>query len=266
MREICQTDLPIKPWMQDKTRRLPGLNPIAEGDWLRVDEVYAEQMAYRRDLLTKKRHDVFRMSDQAGRAATELLERILQELEGVDGFQRHGDSVLCPDGFRVEIDWNEPLLSAANLVQEDLVLMQKAGEEHALTAAVLCFPASWSLDEKFGGGLLKIHKPVDPYTDDIGMRVQRLFDFIKPEHPMWRANFLIYSNPDLFQPRREDNRRVIDREAELWVRVERQCLVKLPLSQAVVFSIHSYVVPITVLSEHEIAELNRWNDHEHKAF
>jgi hypothetical protein len=27
--------------------RLPGLQPVAEGDWLRVDDAYAGQMAYR---------------------------------------------------------------------------------------------------------------------------------------------------------------------------------------------------------------------------
>ncbi len=133
-------------------------------------------------------------------------------------------------------------------MQEDLVILQKSADEHGLTAAVLCFPASWSLDEKFGRTLTGIHVPVASYDDDIGPRVQRLFDFIKPEMPMWRANYLVYSDPDLFQPRRENARRVVSPEGRHWVRVERQCLLRLPVSQAVVFSIHTYVVPLENLS------------------
>ena len=251
MREICQDSLPVKPWMEEKTRRLPGLHPIAPGDWLRMDEAYGPQMAYRDELLAGHRDAVFRMSETALPAAQELLDRVLQEISGTPGYVISPEKVRCPDGRVVALDRSQPLVAAARLVQEDLVLMEKHETEHILTGAVLCFPASWSLEEKFGGTLTMIHVPVSPYTEDIGARVQRLFDFIKPELPMWRANYLVYSNPDLFQPRREDNRRSLDPDGPKWVRVERQCLVKLPVSGAVVFSIHTYVVPMATLSDAE---------------
>jgi hypothetical protein len=246
--EICQTSLPLTPWTDEKTRRLPGLNPVAAGDWLIVDEVYAAQMDYRETLLETRQDQVYRQAKDADRAAAELLQRVLAEVAVKPGYKVNADTVRCPDGRLVNIDRNAPLITAARLVQEDLVILQKPADEHVLTAAVLCFPASWSLDEKFGRTLTGIHVPVASYDGDIGLRVQRMFDFIKPEMPMWRANYLVYSDPDLFQPRRENARRVVSPKGRHWVRVERQCLLRLPVSQAVVFSIHTYVVPLENLS------------------
>jgi len=241
--------------MAQKTRRLPGINPLSPGDWLWVDEVYGAQMAYRETLLSARLDQVYRQDMQADDAAQELLDMILKELGTIDGFEVSRDQVTCPDGRRVQLNKTAPLITAARLVQEDLILMQKSGVEHVLTAGVLCFPASWSLAEKFGKNLVGIHGPVTEYTDDLARRVQRLFEHIKPERPMWRANFLTYSNPDLFQPRAENNRRETEQAGDKWVRVERQCLLKLPVTGAVVFSIHSHVVPIGTLTAAERSEL-----------
>ena len=45
-----QTRLPFLPWMDPRTRRMPGILPVEGDDWLRVDEAFAGQMA-RRDAL-----------------------------------------------------------------------------------------------------------------------------------------------------------------------------------------------------------------------
>jgi len=245
MPEICQTTLPVMPWMEERTRRLPGLNPVAPGEWLQIDDAYGPQMALREKLISTRRDDVFRQADGARDAAAELLERILAELRAKPGFDVADHCVTCPDGRRVGLDDDTPLIIAARLVQEDLQILQKPDIEHVLTAAVLCFPASWTLAEKFGGTLSVIHNPVAPYDPAMAQRVQRMFDLMRPETPMWRANSLLYDDPALFQPRPENDPREISLDGPLWVRVERQSLVKLAQTGAVVFSIHSYVVPLS---------------------
>jgi hypothetical protein len=57
-----------------------------------------------------------------------------------------------------------------------------------LSGAILCFPAAWRLEEKLGRTLMRLHLPVAKHTKDVGRRVQRLMDAIRPETPMWRAN------------------------------------------------------------------------------
>lgn len=250
MVEICQQELPILPWADPKTARLPGLNPVAPGEWLLVDDAYAAQMAHKLFLMQDRESCVHRLSEGACAAADELLTEVLAELSQKDGFDVRDNKVRCPDQRWVALDRAHPLLTLGALVQEDLVIMQKQGDEHVMTGAILCFPASWSLDQKFMKTLNKIHDPVDEYTPDIARRVQRLFDGIQVGRPMWRANYLSYNDPELFQPRREEDRRDYDTASPTWLRVERQTMKRLPETGAVVFSIHTYV-----LSEHRLRVL-----------
>lgn len=243
MVEICQKYLPIRPWEDERLTRLPGLSPIAEGEWLLQDDAYGAQMAHRVALMRDLKDDVHKLSDGAFPAACELLDVVLDELARTKGFDVGNDHVTCPDGRVVPIDRLNPLLTCGALVQEDLVLMQKHGDEHVLTGAILCFPASWSLEQKFMQPMIRIHKPVKQYTPDIAKRVQRLFDGIQVGRPMWRANCLSYDDPELHQPRTEEDRRETKSGGKKWIRVERQGMRRLPVSHAVVFSIHTYVVP-----------------------
>ena len=251
---ILQSRLPFAPWMDPRTARLPGVLPIEGDDWLRVDDAFAGQMAERDRLFATVPGTVHAMQDVALPAGQELLEIILAHLHRTEGYRVAKAEVQRPDGVTVPINRDLPLLTLGRLVQEDLCLMEKQGDEHVLTGAALCFPASWSLDQKLGRALLGIHVPVASYDPEIAKRVQRLFDAIRPEQPLWRMNALVYRDPTLHQPRREGDPR-IDRRGGSYVRAERQCLVRLPETRAVVFSIHTYLVDIASLTPDELAGL-----------
>ena len=239
---ICQANLPLRPWSEERTRRLPGLNPLEPRHWLVVDDVYGEQMSYRDHLIEHHFPVVFSCMDAAGNAAAELLELVIEAVTEIRGFFRKENSVTRPDGVSVQLDGRHPLATVGRLVQEDFCILQKTGTEHVLTAGILCFPASWSLDEKLGRPLTSIHRPIQGYDHRVARGVQRVFDALVPERPLWRANNLVYDHPDLFQPRRENARRSKPGKGRKWIRVELQTLRKLPVSKAVVFGIHTWVV------------------------
>ncbi len=75
---------------------------------------------------------------------------VLAELDQRPDFRVSPGRVIRPDGQAVAIDPADPFLTLSQLVQEDLCLHHKRGEEHVLTAALLCFPAAWTLAEKIG--------------------------------------------------------------------------------------------------------------------
>ena len=152
------------------------------------------------------------------------------------------EHVTRPDGVSVQLS-GDPLVVAARLVQEDLCLHEKRGDQHVLTAAVICFPASWTLAEKIGKPLMDIHVGVDAYDSDLGKRVQRLFDGIQVDKPLWRYNILRYQNPELFQPRGVGDRRD-EEEGGSYIRSEHQALVRMAESGAVLFAIHTYVIKV----------------------
>lgn len=224
--------------------KLPGMAPAAPHDWLRVDEAYGAQMLHRQDLLKTREADVLWLDPTAQQAAQEVLAEALAVLP-VLGFAVEGESVTCPDGRHVPLDRAKPLRTLGHLVQEDICIMRKQGDAHVLVGAVLCFPASWRLAEKVGRPLIGIHEPVEEYDDQLAKRVQRLFDAVRVGRPLWRFNKLWYDDAELHQPRSAQaaTRRILpDHDAAPFIRSERQCLVRMPISDVVVFSIHTYVV------------------------
>ena len=91
---------------------------------------------------------------------------------------------------------------------------------------------------------------------DLARRVQRLFDALHPDRPLWRANALFYHDPALYQPRREDDPRPAPPGRADYLRSERQSLLRLPETRAVVFSIHTWVVPWSCLTPDQRAGLD----------
>jgi hypothetical protein len=253
---VLHDRLPSAPWMVPAQRRLPGMQPFRLADWLTHDEAFAGQMALRDRLIAERRGAVHAHVPGAEQAAAETLRTVLAHLPR--GYARDGDAVTRPDGVTVDLRAEPALVTAGRLVQDDLCLLERppGAAEHVLTAAILCFPASWTLSEKIGRPLGAIHGPVAEYTGDIAARVQRLFDALRPDRPLWRQNAMFYAAPDLFHPRTEAEPRIAPAGGRDYLRSERQALIRLPESAAVLFSIRTYVLPRAALSPEQTAALD----------
>lgn len=245
---VLHDRLPHVPWLDPATAKLPGMRPCGAEDWLRQDEAFAGQMAERDWLIATRQPLVHALLPEGRAAAEELLEVVLEILSRREGYALAGGRVTRPDGVVVPVDMRFPLVTLGRLVQEDLCLMEKAGEESLMTGAILCFPASWTLGQKIGKPMTGIHRPVEHYDADLARRVQRLFDMVRVGQPMERYNALVYDDPTLHQPRLEFDRRPYAVE-RLYMRSERQVIARLPRTGAVVFSIHTYIVPLEKLDD-----------------
>ena len=238
MEPVLQRRLAVAPWTDPRLRRLPGMLPLDMDDWLRVDDAHAGQMALRHRLIAERPGDVLALLPGAEAAAAEVLALVAA---------RTGAGAAVPAG-------GHPMAVLGRLAQEDFCILEKRGTEHVLTAAVLCFPASWTLAEKLGRPLGRIHAPVAAYVADVARRVERLFDALHPDRPLWRANALLCDDPTLHRPRREAGpRRAMG--TPRYVRSERQCLLRLPRTGAVVFSIHTSVVRLEDLTPEQAGAL-----------
>lgn len=257
---ILQDRLPEAPWHDPSFRRLPGMRAIGPDDWVTVDGVYAEQMRLREDLLETRRADVLAILPEAREAAVEVLEVTLEVLSKRADFEVGAGMVRRPDGTVVAVSEADPLGTVGRLIQEDVCILQKQGEEHVLTGAALLFPSGWTLAQKLGKPLLRIHRPVPDYDGDVGRRVQRLFDGLKVGRPLMRSNLLWHGEPMLFAPRTEENPRPPAAEMPPYVRSERQCLVRLPRTEAVIFTIHTTVIETAAIPPEERAALRRRPD------
>ncbi|KEP71623.1 hypothetical protein DL1_01030 [Thioclava dalianensis] len=260
MMPILQTALTFAPWVHPATRKLPGVVPVTLADWLEIDSAYVGQMGLRRQLLAERAAEVYALDPVASAAADELYALVLPLLPGL-GFALEGDTALCPDGQRVALDPGVPLMTLGRLLQEDLLILQSdpfgsGHSEHVLTGGVLCFPSGWRLTEKFRRPMMRIHAPIEIYTSELGKRVQRLMDGVQPGRGLMRGT-ASHSDAFLADPRSEYDY-VHGTARSQFIRVERQCLIRLPQTRAVVFSIHTQIVRPEALSDEQAEALARF--------
>lgn len=241
MDPIKQSSLPYKV-----PERLPGTAPMDPADWLLMDDAFAGQMALRDELIATRPEDVLALDPGARAPAEELLATVLDVLRDRPGYRVEEMSVTRPDAVTVPLLPEAPMATLGRLVQEDFCIMERREgmTEHMLTGAVLCFPAQWTLREKFMRPMVSIHRPVEEYDEQLARRVQRLLDGVQVGRPLWRANFLGNRAPVLFNPESEKVERShrYDREAP-YHRSERQTIWRLAESRVVVFGIHTFIVP-----------------------
>lgn len=230
------------PWQAPRFGVLPGTLPLGPPGWPEVSETHAAQMAERERLLAERPGEVAAALPGSEAALDELLGMVLDALAARSDFAVSAGQVCRPDGRWVSIDRARPLDTLGRLVQEDLCLIERREGAHVLTAAVLCFPLHWTLSEKLGRPLARIHRPVPGYDDAVARRVDRLFDGLRPGRPIERTNGVVVPDAVLFRPAPEAHHGtapLAERRRGGFYRSERQCLLRLPQSGAVLFSIHT---------------------------
>ncbi len=150
-----------------------------------------------------------------------------------------------------------PLDWVGRQVQEDLLILSgDSAVDLPLVAGQLCFPNAWSLDEKMGKPFLALHEEVPLFAEHIGRSSQLLLHRLKTDRPVWRLNWALKTTPRLnltprffheIPPSRQGL--ILENIGErCFLRVERQVLARLPLTHAVLFTIHTYQTPLSTIA------------------
>ncbi|HAM73160.1 MAG TPA: hypothetical protein DCM86_16105, partial [Verrucomicrobiales bacterium] len=79
--------------------------------------------------------------------------------------------------------------------EPDFLLLRPEGDDFILEGGVLCFPSSWSLEEKLGHPLRWIHEPVPTLNARLGGRVGTFLQSLKPGIEWERVNWGIAGTP-----------------------------------------------------------------------
>jgi len=130
-----------------------------------------------------------------------------------------------------------------------LILRVEPNVQPRLVAGCVCFPSSWSLEEKIGHPLDFIHKPVATLNEQFASPIQQFMARMKPETSWERINWGLSRSPELNQhPARKLPR--LDSSVslhEVFFRAEYQSLVSLPSSGGVLFGIRLVIEPVEQL-------------------
>lgn len=139
-----------------------------------------------------------------------------------------------------------PLDAAARLVPEDLVVMVERDGQLIFGGGSVCFPNRWDLRSKIGGSLAAVHAPVARLNEQLADAVDGFFDRLRPSRSFWRLGWGILDTADGYTPLdgtappRPEHPTLDD----LHVRVERETLRRFPRTNAVLFTIRTYITPL----------------------
>jgi dimethylamine monooxygenase subunit A len=139
-----------------------------------------------------------------------------------------------------------PLDAAARLVPEDLVVMVEREGRLVFGGGSVCFPNRWDLVSKLGAPIGAVHAPVARLNEQLEHAVDGFFERLRPERSFWRLGWGILDTADGYTPldgtaAPRPERPTID---DLHVRVERETLRRFPRTNAVLFTIRTYVSPL----------------------
>lgn len=161
--------------------------------------------------------------------------------EAVDFAIRHKTvpDAICEHLRRAGDRW-ELLLSLGRQWEPDFLLIsvEPAGMVR-LVGGCVCFPSSWSLEEKMGKPIEGIHAVVPGLNQSIGPQIHNFLSKLRPGIAWLRSNWGVSASGEMNQhpainvPRLDE---ASDLE-QVWLRIERQALVSLPVNKGVLFGI-----------------------------
>lgn len=228
------------PWAGRHPPFSIAMSPLPEEEWLEVDDRREADLDEKLSILGAEAEAV--MAEPGTEAAEAEVEALIAAHLAARGLG-HGRAADAPPGA-------SPLVRAALMVQDDLVVMRRGDDGWRLASAVLCFPSAWSLAEKFGKPMDRLHEDVPGWAGPMGARVARIFDALRPGPPVWRLNWSLQFGGGLRMPRSKHSGPRPEGPMEaLLLRVERQTLRKLDCGD-ILFTIKVLLDPLAALERH----------------
>ena len=221
------------PHLRDPAVLNMGLSRMSH--WLDVETDLAHWAKHKRACRAAWDERVYQVLPEALDASVEFAELIASQSNAAITQEQ-----LC------ECVPEQRLWQASLSVPEDLVVMLPGTPSYRLMAASLCSPSHWRLEEKIGKPLRTVHDPIPNIHLELSDRIDRFFDHIKPDHPVERFNWSVQRGDALHAlPVHEE----LDQQAgeQMFYRVERQTLLRLPKTGAVAFTIRVYLDPLESL-------------------
>lgn len=263
------SNLPYFPFNDDTFKMTMGTQALNPDVLIEVDETYYHsEIGLKEHLLTDDFDEYVHASVETLREQWEVLALLLPNM--AQHYPQHFSLTMDGDDWT----WRNRLLDTATTfrvgetsslplapldwsgrqVQEDLlVLSGDVANGMPLIAGHLCFPNDWCLKDKLGKSFMDIHEPVPLFASTVGRSSSLLLERLKVGRPVWRVNWAFKITPQLtLTPQKvrllhdEMNEAVtLDNFGErCYLRVERQTLSRLPLTNAILFTVHTCQTPL----------------------
>lgn len=258
--------LPYFPLQQDIFKMVMGVQALNDERLVDVDEAcYQDEISLKRGLLSAEYQQYVQALPGTSELQWDMLALLLPAM--ASAYPQHftlsvqgrcwtwrnillGEETSFVFGEDISLS---PLDWLGRQVQEDLLLLSGSTERAMpLVAGHLCFPNDWCLDDKMGKTFLGIHESVPLFAEHLGRSSRLLLERLKAGRPVWRVNWSIKATSRLnLLPRFSHEERQAHSALSLenigercFFRIERQTLSRLPTTNGILFTVHTYQTPL----------------------
>ena len=132
----------------------------------------------------------------------------------------------------------------------DLILCRAVpGGQMSMEAGIVCFPSYWAPEDKIGLPVWDVHAPVPGLNAAIGHKIDHLLKRLPPGSAWLRLNWGLSASAERNQhPLRCPPRLTgLTPIGSIWLRLEYQALLRLPVTGGVLFGIQLYSFSLEAL-------------------
>lgn len=263
--EIMNRQPDYQPYLAGAFRWRLALRPLDLVHWIEFGDDYDHDMDVKKSVFAKNFTTANAFQPNTEDEAAEVLESLVNHLVAnqPDWFTREGrDIINLHLGERLRVDphsdgtWVEhPLVTCARLVQEDFALLVERDGRLVFGGGSVCFPNRWDLNSKLGLTMSEVHAPVDRLNEQLQDPIDSFLKRLSPQKSFWRIGWGVLDTNELYQ--------AVDGTAarsaalptlgdpttgdRLFLRVERETIRRFPKTNCVLFTIRSYVRPLSHL-------------------
>jgi hypothetical protein len=244
--QLDSSNVPIYLPEKEQTSVLRlGFENCSGDDWIFSTKDLNVFQRHKTELGISRSEECFAQTQGSVAAQCEFHDFLLRHLltKPKSGYSRKGNQLIHE---QEKLTWkieDKNLWEASLWVPEDFCLLEKEKNGYVMTAASVCSPSNWILQEKIGQTVDFIHNPVPGYNKHLSKRVNRFLEGIPRHRVLLRYNWSIQSDNELFW--RDDlnpnSDFVNSSNPNLYWRIERQTFVRLPTSGAIVFGIRVFL-------------------------
>jgi hypothetical protein len=267
------TPRPYRPFKKGPHFMTMGIQTCSPNDWLLLENTYETITNLRGDIIDNNKEHTVLYHPMAQEAVEEVYELCLGYM--MDKYPQYfyvdQDPAYLVNGIKdVKVavkaksigSCDEIIRTLARNIEEDflILMLDEDTQQYYLRAGSFAFPSGFDPAIKLNLALKDIHGPVPLYKEKIEKSMDRFFAKMKVGQWVQRYNWSIQTHSQLYAPSLNHAPEGVRLEpldpkmlnfSKVYMRCERQILTRLPRTKHLLFTIRTYLTPLSELRKEE---------------
>ncbi|ODQ65485.1 hypothetical protein NADFUDRAFT_12266, partial [Nadsonia fulvescens var. elongata DSM 6958] len=264
---------PYRPFKTGPFHMTMAIKKLPIDDWLLVEDTYKDVTRCKEETVRDHSDMTTGSSPEAADAIRELYSKILRYMmqrypklfylnpdDPTKFYNSIKDTSIPLDPSSFGQDYKALISTLTSHIEEDFLVLiyDEDHQEYVLRGGSFTFPSGFDPSKKMNQTLRNIHNPVPLYKEKLETSMDKYFSRVKVGDWVQRFNWSVQTHFHRFAPEGNHglnsdglvklNPHELD-YSKVLLRVERQSLFRLPESKALVFTIRTYLTPVSQIRD-----------------